>query len=180
MNRAIFSNGTGKRLASGVGLTLASLAALANPQGGSVLSGFATFTQKGSTLQINTGTKNTVLQWNSFNIAPGESTIFNEPSATSIVFNKINSLNPSAIFGSLHANGIVVLQNLNGFYFGPHAVVKTGGLVVTTAAIDPWGNAGGAAWAFDGPPASAPVVNYGQLATTGGGSIYVIAKQIEN
>ncbi len=179
MNRPISSKESKKRLAA-ASLALASLTAFANPQGGSVVSGSATFTQKGSTLQINTGSKNTVLQWSSFNIAAGETTIFNEPSSMSIVFNKINGLNPSVIFGSLHANGIVVLQNASGFYFGPHALVKTGGFVVTTAAIDPWGAGGGMGWTFDGPPAAAPVVNYGQLATTGGGSIYVIAKQIEN
>jgi filamentous hemagglutinin family protein len=151
----------------------------ANPQGMTVVSGSAHSRQQGNVLQITTS-QNTVLQWNSFNIAAGQTTIFDEPSATSIVFNNIRNANPSAIFGSLQANGIVVLENANGFYFGPNAFVKAGGLVVTTAAIDPWSSAAGAGWSFDGPPAASPIVNYGHLQTASGGSLFLIAKQIDN
>ena len=151
----------------------------ANPQGLTVVSGSANSAQKGNTLQITTS-QNALLQWNSFNIAPGETTVFAQPSATSIVFNNINNANPTTIYGSLRANGIVVLENQSGFYFGPNAFVKAGGLVVTTAAIDPWSSGGGAGWSFDGPPATAPIVNYGSLQTASGGSLFLIAKQIDN
>ena len=136
--------------------------AYANPQGMTVVSGSAHTAQQGNTLQITTS-KNASLQWNSFNIAAGETTVFHQPSANSIVFNNINNANPTTIFGSLRANGIVVLENQNGFYFGPNAFVKAGGLVVTTAAINPWSSGGGAGWSFDGPPVAAPIVNYGRL-----------------
>jgi filamentous hemagglutinin family protein len=151
----------------------------ANPQGMTVVSGTAHSTQHGNTLQITTS-QNTVLNWNSFNIGSGETTIFHEPSATSIVFNNINNANPTTIYGSLQANGIVVLENQAGFYFGPHAFVKAGGLVVTTAAINPWASAGGAGWTFDGPPTASPIVNYGCLETATGGSLFLIGKKIEN
>jgi filamentous hemagglutinin family protein len=151
----------------------------ANPLGMTVVSGSASSAQHGNLLQITTS-QNTVLQWNSFNIAAGQTTIFNEPSASSIVFNNIRNANPSTIFGSLQANGIVVLENQSGFYFGPNAFVKAGGLVVTTSAINPWASAGGAGWSFDGPPAATPIVNYGHLETGSGGSLFLIAKQIEN
>ena len=151
----------------------------ANPQGLTVVSGSAHTAPRGNVLQINTS-QNAVLQWRSFNIAAGETTVFHQPSASSIVFNQINNANPTAIFGSLRANGIVVLQNQSGFYFGPNAFVQAGGLVVTTAAINPWSSGGGAAWSFDGPPAATPIVNYGHLQTAAGGSLFLIAKQIEN
>ncbi len=151
----------------------------ANPQGMTVVSGSAQTAQQGNSLQITTS-QNAVLQWNSFNIAAGETTVFQESSATSVVFNNIHNANPTTIFGSLRANGIVVLQNQNGFYFGPNAFVQAGGLVVTTAAINSWSSGGGAGWSFDGPPAASPVVNYGCLETAPGGSLFVIAKQIEN
>jgi filamentous hemagglutinin family protein len=151
----------------------------ANPQGLTVVSGTARSTQHGSSLQITTS-QNAVLQWNNFNIAPGESTIFHQPSPTSIVFNNINNANPTTIYGSLQANGIVVLENQSGFYFGPNAFVKAGGLVITTAAADPWASGGGMGWSFDGPPAPSPVVNYGCLETAVGGSLFVIARDIEN
>ncbi len=110
----------------------------------------------------------------------GESTVFHQPSAHSIVFNNINNANPTTIFGSLQANGIVVLENQSGFYFGPNAFVKAGGLVVTTAAINPWSSGGGAGWSFDGPPAASPIVNYGTLETASGGSLFLIGRDIEN
>src|ERR1700722_9452246 len=128
----------------------------ANPQGLKVVSGSATATQKGSTLQV-TASQGAFLQWSSFNIGLGQTTIFKQPSATSIVFNKIGSASASKIYGSLEANGIVVLENLNGFYFGPNAFVRAGGLVVTTAAVDPWSSGGGMGWSFDGPPTSRPI-----------------------
>ncbi len=151
----------------------------ANPKGMTVASGSAHSSQQGGTLQI-TASQGAVLNWNSFNIAAGETTIFHEPSATSIVFNNINGANPTTIFGSLRANGIVVLENQSGFYFGPNAFVKAGGLVVTTAAINPWSSGGGAGWSFDGPPAASPIVNYGSLQTSSGGSLFLIGKEIDN
>ena len=160
-------------------LFLAAGSVWANPQGMTVLSGTAHTTQKGNTLQINTS-RTAVLQWNSFNIAPGETTIFHQPTATSVVFNNINNANPTTIFGSLQANGIVVLENQAGFYFGPNAFVKAGGLVVTTAAMNPSSLGGNATWTFDGPPAETPIVNYGTLQTATGGSLFLIAKQIDN
>lgn len=153
--------------------------ACANPQGLTVVSGSAHSTQQGNVLQVTTSV-NAILQWNSFNIAPGETTVFHQPSASSIVIDRINSANPSAIFGSLRANGIVVLENQSGFYFGPNAFVKAGGLVVTTAAVNPWSSAGGAGWSFDGLPAVTPIVNYGHLETASGGSLFLISKQIQN
>ncbi len=135
--------------------------ALANPTGMAVQSGSASAAVNGSTLTITAG-NNAVLNWQSFNIGAGESTIFNQPSAASIVWNRINDQNPSQIYGNLQANGIVVLMNSSGFYFGPNAFVGAAGLVVSTANCLPPQNAAGA-WTFNGPPPLASIVNYGQL-----------------
>jgi filamentous hemagglutinin family protein len=129
---------------------LASVDARANPQGMTVVSGKASAQQTGNTLNITTS-QNAFLQWSSFNIGKGEKTRFQQPSSTSVVWNQIGSQSASSIFGSLQANGIVVLANKNGFYFGPDSFVKAAGLVVTTAPIKPPDNAG-AGWAFTGSP----------------------------
>src|ERR1035438_10307991 len=100
--------------------------ALANPTGMTVASGSATASQNGPQLTI-TASQNAFLNWHSFNIAAGETTVFQQPSAQSVVWNHINDPNPSQIFGSLQANGIVVLMNSAGFYFGPNSYIKTGG-----------------------------------------------------
>jgi len=150
----------------------------ANPQGMTVASGTASSQQNGNQLQITTS-QNTFLKWSSFNIASGETTIFNQPSATSIVWNQINDANPSQIYGSLQANGVVVLQNQNGFYFGPNSFVKAAGLLVTTATLET-GSSAGIGWTFTGPPVSASIVNYGHIQTASGGWLCLLARDIEN
>jgi filamentous hemagglutinin family protein len=154
------------------------LQALANPTGMTVHSGTATMQLNGSTLTINAG-NNAVLNWQSFNIALGEKTIFNQPSAASVVWNNIHDQNPSQIFGSLQANGIVVLLNSSGFYFGPNSFVSAAGLVVSTANCMPPQNGGGS-WEFNGPPPLASIVNYGTIKVGNGGSAFLIADKIEN
>jgi filamentous hemagglutinin family protein len=151
---------------------------MANPTGMTVAGGSATATVNGSQLTITTS-RNASLNWQSFNIAAGETTIFQQPSSTSIVWNRINDQNPSQIYGSLQANGIVVLLNNSGFYFGPNSFVSAAGLVVSTANCIPPQNSGGG-WEFNGPPPLASIVNYGQINIGRGGSAFLIADQIEN
>jgi filamentous hemagglutinin family protein len=150
----------------------------ANPTGMNVVSGRAQTVQNGPQLNI-TVSRNAFLNWNSFNIAAGESTVFQQPSASSIVWNRIGDANPSQIYGSLEANGIVVLANQSGFYFGPNSFVKAAGLVATTAPVSP-SMARGGVFDFGSPPPLIPIVNYGRLETAAGGSLFLIAKQIEN
>ena len=87
--------------------------------------------------------------------------------------------NPSQIYGSLQANGVVVLLNSSGFYFGPNSFVSAAGLVVSTANCMPPQNSGGG-WEFNGPPPLASIINYGQINIGNGGSAFLIADQIEN
>ncbi len=120
------------------------------------------------------------LNWNSFNIRPGETTTFLQPSANSVVFNQIGGANPSQIFGNLNANGTVILANANGFYFGPNSMISVGGsFIATTAPLTPDFGAG-SAWQFTGMPPLASIVNYGQIKVGSGKSLYLIAEQIEN
>src|SRR5436190_19991094 len=81
---------------------------MANPVGGTAARGLATFSTQGSTLNIRTSNR-AFINWQSFNIGVGETTRFQQPSASSVVWNRINDPNPSQILGSLTANGLVVL-----------------------------------------------------------------------
>src|ERR1700690_3682203 len=178
LHRKLYRNSAFRRMVTGI-LTLGvALNAPANPHGMTVQRGFATATVNGSQLTIATS-QNAFLNWQSFNIAAGETTIFQQPSASSIVWNRINDANPSQIFGSLQANGVVVLLNSSGFYFGPNSFVSAAGLVVSTANCLPPQNSGGA-WEFNGPPPLASIINYGQINIGGGGSAFLIANQVEN
>ena len=151
----------------------------ANPVGGTVTHGTATFTSQGSQFTIR-ASDGTLINWQSFNIGLGQTTTFIQPSASSVVWNQINDPNPSQILGTLNANGYVVLQNSSGFFIGGQAAITTHGLLLTTAPIptpDLWT---GSAWDFKAPPPAASIVNYGQINTDRGGSVFVIAQNIEN
>lgn len=150
----------------------------ANPQGLSVQSGSATVSTLGNQLTIS-ASHQAVLNWQSFNIQPGETTRFEQPSASSVVWNRIHDAQPSQIWGNLEANGIVVLMNSSGFYFGPNAYVGAAGLVVSTA-MAPAESAAGLFWQFNGAPPQAGIVNHGQLRASPGGSLFLIAERIEN
>jgi len=150
----------------------------ANPTGMTVASGTASVHQSGSQLTV-TASQNAFLNWQTFNIAAGETTAFRQPSASSVVWNRVNDPNPSQIFGNLQANGVVVLLNSSGFYFGPNSFVSAAGLVVSTANCAPPENGGGG-WEFNGPPPLASIINYGHIQVGNGGQAFLIADQIEN
>ncbi|MFN0067731.1 MAG: filamentous hemagglutinin N-terminal domain-containing protein, partial [Limisphaerales bacterium] len=150
-----------------------------NPAGLTVQSGSATASAAGGHLTV-TASHNAILNWQSFNLAPGERTSFVQPSSSSVVWNKINDASPSQVFGRLDANGVVVLQNRAGFFFGPDAFVSAAGLVVTTATATPVEGAAGLFWQFQGAPPAASIVNYGRLETGPSGSAFLIADRIEN
>ena len=151
----------------------------ANPTGLTVSAGHASMQQLGALLNV-TVSQAAILNWQSFNIGAGETTSFLQPSANSVVFNYIGSANPSQIYGSLHANGTVILANANGFYFGPNSMIKVGGsFIATTAPLTPDFGAG-ATWQFTGIPPLASIVNYGQIEVGQGRSLFLIAENIEN
>jgi filamentous hemagglutinin family protein len=165
-----------------IGATLAAwpgVPVAANPVGPTIVSGSATATASGNHLSIEAA-HNAVLHWSSFNIAPGESTQFLQPSAGSVVWNHIADQNPSQIFGSLSANGTVVLINPSGFHFGPDAHVDVAGLVVSTANVAPIESSAGLFWQFQGAPPQASIINYGHIQTSPGGSLFLIAEHIAN
>jgi filamentous hemagglutinin family protein len=152
---------------------------LANPTGLSVAAGSATAQQLGSQLNV-TVSQAAVLNWQSFNIAAGETTSFLQPSANSVVLNLIGGASPSQIFGSLNANGTVILENANGFYFGSGSMIKVGGSFIATTAATPPDFGSGAGWQFTGMPPLASIVNYGQIEAGAGKSLFLIAENIEN
>ncbi len=155
------------------------IGALANPQGPVVQSGSASFSTSGAHTQI-TASHNAVLHWQSFNLAAGQSATFVQPSASSVVWNRILGGNPSEIHGSITANGVVVLMNQAGFHFGPSSFVSAAGLVVSTAPATPIESGAGLFWQFNGAPPGVSIVNYGHLQVGQGGSAFLIADHIAN
>jgi filamentous hemagglutinin family protein len=149
-----------------------------------VSQGTATINGLGSSqVTINQTSANAFINWTSFNIAPGETTTFNQPSSSSITWNYINdpnNPNASSINGNINAIGYVVLQNPNGFAIGGQATITAHGLVMTTASTPALNLSSGGPWSFNTPPPTANIINYGQINITGGGSAFLIAADIEN
>ncbi len=152
----------------------------ANPVGGTVTQGAATFNTSGSQFSINQTSPNAFINWTGFNIAPGETTSFNQPSSSSVTWNYINDPNVSSINGNLNADGYVILQNPNGISVGGQASITAHGLVMTTASTPALNLSSSGPWSFNAPPPAAKIINYGQINIAGGGSAFLIANDIEN
>jgi len=75
----------------------------ANPLGGEVVGGQATIaTTAPNTLTIQQATPRAAINWQSFNIAPNETTQFVQPSSSAIALNRVQAGDPSTIAGRSH------------------------------------------------------------------------------
>ena len=167
-------------LLGALGLFVVSGAAVANPQGGTVSAGSAAIQGQGTpVVQVNQASDRAVIDWKSFNIAAGERTQFQQPSASSAILNRIHDQNPSQILGSLSANGIVALVNPNGMVFGQGSQIDVGSLIATTADI-PNERFMQGRWLLFGQPgeADAAVVNHGNISVREGGLAALVVRFI--
>ena len=163
-------------------LTLAlPFAAQALPSGGVVSGGVATIAASGPQLNVTQGSARAVIDWNSFNIGSGERVNIAQPSTSSILLNRIHDQQPSQIFGSLTANGRVVLANPNGMVFQPGSRVDVASLIATTAGIDnqTFLNANNLIFNQLGNP-SAVIANKGSITVHDGGLAALVAPNVEN
>jgi filamentous hemagglutinin family protein len=153
---------------------------LGNPLGPTVVSGGATVSGVGtSVVTIHQTTNKAILSWQQFNIAPNEVTRFIQPGSQSIALNRIFDSNPSRIFGSLQANGSVILINPNGVFFGPGAQVNVGGLIASSLNLTDENFLRGQ-YVFEGNDAAGWVKNAGTIETGSGGYVYLFAPNVEN
>ncbi len=167
---------------------------LANPTGPAVVGGQATVSGLGtSQVTITQASQRAIINWQQFNIAPHEVTQFIQPNIRAIALNRIFDQNPSQIFGTLRANGTVILLNPNGVVFGPTAQVNVGGLIASSlnmtnanflaghyvyegAGIEGWvKNAGTIHGHYDGVYLLAPNVENSGIITSPGGNIVLAA-----
>ncbi len=151
------------------------------PQGGNVVAGSASINQATpNSLNIVQTTNSAIINWQSFNIGAGQSVNFQQPSAASVTLNRVLGNDPSAIFGTLTANGTVMLVNPNGVFFGPGSRVDVGGLVATTANIKDADFMAGK-YLFGTPGnANAQVVNQGDISIKDTGLAALVAPQVHN
>ncbi len=152
------------------------------PQGGSVVAGSASINQPSPTALNVVQTSNTaIINWQSFSIGAGNSVNFQQPSSSSVTLNRVLGNDPSAIFGTLTANGTVMLVNPNGVFFGPGSRVDVGGLVASTANIKDADFLAGK-YLFGTPSANpdARIVNQGDISIKDAGLAALVAPQVQN
>jgi filamentous hemagglutinin family protein len=151
----------------------------ANPQGEAVVGGAAGFNRPdAATLIVKQQTDRAVINWNSFSIANGELTRFVQPSSSSAVLNRVVTANPSAIYGTLQANGNVYLINPGGVLVGAGGVVNTASFAASTHDINTEEFMKGGQLNFKGN-SDASVVNQGNI-TAKEGDVFLIAKEVRN
>jgi filamentous hemagglutinin family protein len=152
--------------------------AQANPIGGNVVNGQASFNTSGNTLTV-TNTPGTIINWQGFSIGANETTHFAQQSASSTVLNHVVTNNPSVILGTLSSNGQVYLVNANGIIFGAGSTVDVAGLVATTLNLS---NADFLAGRhnYTAAPGAQNISNSGNITAQQGGQIYLIAPNVEN
>lgn len=161
-------------------LTLAVRAAIANPQGPTVVHGQASFgIPTPGTLQIH-NSANAIINWQGFSIGAAETTRFVQPSASSAVLNRVVGGDLSAIHGQLLSNGRVFLINPSGIVVGPNAVIDTAGLLASTLQMKDEDFLAGRLRFEAGPGGAGAIENHGLIHAGPGGEVVLIAPSIEN
>lgn len=160
-------------LAIGFGAQVAAL-----PQGGVVAAGAASVAASALGTTITQTTQNAAINWQSFNIGLGEGVLFVQPNSSAVMLNRVLGTDPSAILGSLSANGRVFVVNPNGILFGQGASVNVGGLVASTLNITDSDVMAGT-WRFAGE-GRGTVVNEGRITTPTGGQVALLGHSVSN
>lgn len=154
-------------------------AALANPSGADVVHGDVTLSSPGAGgLVVHQNSHAAIINWQQFSIGDGEYVVFNQPSASAAVLNRVLGGNPSEILGDLSANGRVFLINPQGVMFGAGSHVDVGSLVVSTHDIADNDFLGGR-YVFAGN-STAGIHNAGSIQAADGGFVVLAGDQVTN
>lgn len=159
---------------------LVSLPVQAGPVGGVVSGGNASIQGGGPQTRIVQHSDRAIIDWRGFDIGLGEAVLFQQPSATSAVLNRIGGSQGTRIDGRLDANGQVFIVNPNGVIFGRDAQINVGSLLTTTANIANRDFLAGRL-RFDQPgrPGSA-IRNEGRITAAEGGLVALVAPTVRN
>jgi filamentous hemagglutinin len=154
-----------------------------------VSSGSASYAVSGTKGTVNQASTNAILNWQSFDIAAGNTVQFVQPTTGSVALNEIYDSNPTQILGALNANGRVFLINQNGIIFGAGATVNVGGLVASTLQISSSAASSGLeapaqstqpAFQAVGSAQGITVQQGATLQSAAGGQIYLFAPTVTN
>ncbi len=149
------------------------------PTGGQVSAGAASINTSGNKMNITQSSQNAAINWQTFNIGQNAWVNFAQPNSSSIALNRVLSVDPSSIYGTMTANGQVFLLNPAGIIFGPSGSVNVGGLVASTLSLNDSDFMKGN-YNFYNAGSAGSIVNQGTLTAAGGGYIALLAPQVTN
>jgi filamentous hemagglutinin family protein len=172
-----------------------SVAAYANPLNPTASDPGVIYTGLGTAnTTVNLDTKNTIINWDSFNISSGETTKFVFGGNNWFVLNRLNNQGSASINGNLLGclntsctaiGGNIWIYASDGVLIGPNARVNSGGFFATTAPLlsdSDFLSGGGAtpdAFSFGAAvPGSSVQVKAGASINASSGSVALIAPQV--
>jgi filamentous hemagglutinin family protein len=157
----------------------------ANPTGGTVASGSASFASSGNTLTI-TNSANAIINWQNFSIGVNEITRFLQSSGSSAVLNRVVGANgvipQSVIDGILSSNGRVFLLNSSGIVIGANARIDVAGFVASSLNLSDADFLAGR-MRFTETPGAGGVSNAGVIDTSTagpGGRVFLVGPDVQN
>jgi filamentous hemagglutinin family protein len=152
--------------------------ALALPTGEQVAAGQVSVGRPNAgNMVIQQGTPSAIVNWNSFSIGGAEAVRIQQPSASSVILNRVLGNSPSDIYGQLSANGKVFLVNPNGVLFGRSASVDVGSLVASTLSIR---NEDFLAGRYTFTGAGRSVVNHGSITAAERGTVALLGGSVRS
>ncbi|MCH2099171.1 MAG: filamentous hemagglutinin N-terminal domain-containing protein, partial [Pseudomonadales bacterium] len=159
----------------------ASTPGLALPQNGTVTGGEGTITQTSSTtMQIDQATQRMVADFTSFDIGANEAVNIMQPGQTAVFLGNITGESATTIFGTLTANGQVVLINPRGVVFGENSRVDTAALLASTLGVDVDKFMSGALELEFSADSAGRIINRGVIQAASGGSVTLLGDEVVN
>jgi filamentous hemagglutinin family protein len=152
------------------------------PTGGQVVQGAVQFNTQAQQLNITQSTDRAAVNWQSFDIGAAAKVHVVQPSAQSVLLNRVGGEAPSQIFGQLQANGQVILVNPNGMVFGKDGSVSAAGFTGSTLNIsDADFMAGKERYTRSGTAAAtSAIVNRGLIQAAPGGYVALLGASVSN
>ncbi|MBF0110399.1 MAG: filamentous hemagglutinin N-terminal domain-containing protein [Magnetococcales bacterium] len=147
------------------------------PVGGQVVNGSGQIMESGANMTVNQQTPSMITEWRSFDIGKDAAVRFVQPSAEATALNRVRSADPSQIFGTLSANGRVILVNPSGVYFSPSARVDAAGIAASALNMTNEDFNSGR-YRFAG--GEGKVINAGEIAAKEGGFVALVGAEVDN
>src|SRR5210317_524574 len=149
------------------------------PTNPNITSGSATINQTSNSLTINQTTNKLITNWSSFNIGKDASVEFIQPSSSSTALNRVNSNDPTYIYGSLKANGKLILINPSGVLFQGGSKVDVGAIIASSLNLKD-GDFLNDQYIFEKDGLAGTVNNAGTINAFKGGAVALLSDQVTN